>query len=315
MTERVDTLSKVVELDIVFGGNVVKRVDGLTERVDNLVLGHVRAVEQLREEIEAVKAASVQKIQIELKTAEGVRVSEEMLAHEKLPTILALASQGMHVMLVGPTASGKTTICEQVAEALGRTYYMTGAVLQKYELTGFISESNPATLRTPFRDAFEFGGVFLWDEIDASNPAALVAFNAALSNGHYAFPDGMVARHPDFLAIGAANTYGRGADQEYVGRTKLDAATRRRFAVVTMDYDEKLEAAMTASDEKSVAWLKDVQAWRKAARELKIRHIIDPTMSMNGAIMLAAGMKRKEVEEVLVWKGLDAAQVRKIKAQ
>jgi len=44
-------------------------------------------------------------------------------------------------------------------------------------------------VRTVYRDSYENGGVFLWDEMDASSPNAMLAFNAGLANGHQDFPD------------------------------------------------------------------------------------------------------------------------------
>lgn len=96
-------------------------------------------------------------------------------------------------------------------------------------------------VRTQFREAYENGGVFLLDEVDASDPDALTASNSALSNGMAAFPDALVRKHEDFVAIAAGNTFGSGADRQYVGRNQLDAATLDRFTVFEVDYDEMLE--------------------------------------------------------------------------
>ena len=82
---------------------------------------------------------------------------------------------------------------------------------------------------TEFRKAYENGGLFLFDEIDASMPGAILAFNAALANNFMDFPDKKVPRHKDFYCIAAANTFGSGADRQYVGRNQLDAASLDRF--------------------------------------------------------------------------------------
>ncbi|MCH7728630.1 MAG: hypothetical protein IH991_19420, partial [Planctomycetes bacterium] len=72
----------------------------------------------------------------------------------------------------------------------------------------------------------------------------LVVVNAALANGHLRLPDGTtVDRHADFVCAAAANTFGTGADRQYVGRNQLDAATLDRFAAcrLAFDYDVDLE--------------------------------------------------------------------------
>ena len=104
-------------------------------------------------------------------------------------------------------------MAKHCATALGVKFYSVGAVQNEYKLTGFV-DAEGRTVRTAFRDAYEHGGLFLWDEVDASAANALVAFNQALANDSFPFPDGMVDRHPDFLAIAAANTYGTGATAE-----------------------------------------------------------------------------------------------------
>ena len=54
-----------------------------------------------------------------------------------------------------------------VAKALGRTFYFTGAVDNVFKLNGYM-DANGNYVRTSFREAYEWGGVFLFDEIDAS---------------------------------------------------------------------------------------------------------------------------------------------------
>jgi len=53
------------------------------------------------------------------------------------------------------------------------------------------------------------------------------------------------------VCIAAANTYGKGADRQYVGRNELDESTIDRFRIgtVPMDYDEGLETALCPNDE------------------------------------------------------------------
>jgi hypothetical protein len=51
-----------------------------------------------------------------------------------------------------------------------------------------------------------------------------------------------------------------------------------------------------------------VQAARKAAFDLKVRHIISPRASMAGATLRRAGLAFDLVTECALWKGLDADQ-------
>jgi predicted transcriptional regulator len=55
-------------------------------------------------------------------------------------------------------------------------------------------------------------------------------------------------------------------------------------------------------------WAAYVQKVRAAVAEEKVRHIVSPRASRNGAKLLAGGMDRQAVEESCIWKGLDDAQ-------
>lgn len=247
---------------------------------------------------EQIAALAPRELEVKIGSAAKVRID---VHHKSLPTVLTAISAGCHPFLVGPAGSGKTTLAEQVAKALKRKFYMAARVTSEYKLVGFV-DAQGRTVRTQFREAYEHGGVFLFDEVDASDPDALTAFNAALANGYGDFPDGMVARHKDFVAIAAGNTYGRGADRQYVGRNQLDAATLDRFQVFDIDYDEVLESTLAGD----VKWTTYVQKVRRAVETEKVRHIVSPRASIMGARMLAAGMEWKEVEAATIWKGLPA---------
>jgi MoxR-like ATPase len=236
--------------------------------------------------------------EIKIGKAPSVKVDK---AHRMLEPVLTTVVAGATPMLVGPAGSGKTTLAEQVAKLMKLDFYMEARVTSEYKLIGFLDATGKVA-RTQFRDAYEKGGVFLFDEMDASDADALTAFNAALSNGMCAFPDKLVKRHADFHAVAATNTFGRGADRQYVGRNQLDAATLDRFVVLEVDYDEQLELEICGNAE----WARRVQKVRHAITVEKVRHIVSPRASIMGARMLAAGMERDAVEEACIWKGLDA---------
>lgn len=231
-------------------------------------------------------------------------------AHKCLEDVLLMVVAGTSPFLVGPAGSGKTTLAEQIAKVLQRPFYMASRVSSEYKLTGFV-DANGKCVRTAFREAYEHGGVFLFDEVDASDADALTAFNAALAGKLADFPDGVVARHPDFVAIAAGNTFGRGADRQYVGRNQLDAATLDRFQVYEVDYDEQLEIKLAGNEE----WTKYVQRVRHAIDAEKVRHVVSPRASIAGAKLLAAGMARAKVEEACIWKGLDTTNRQRVLAR
>lgn len=257
-----------------------------------------------------IKARMPHTIQLEAPPNEPP--SEVEMAHEAFPQILKAVQCNLNTMLIGPAGSGKTTIAEQIAKALNIPFRFTGAVDSPYKLTGFM-DARGQVVRTAFRETYENGGLFLFDEVDASSAGAMMAFNAALANGRSDFPDGVIERHKDFRCIAASNTFGRGADRIYVGRNALDGATLDRFVVVNFDYDEALETALAG--EGMTHWVYRVQAIRKAVFKLKLRFVISPRASIFGSLLLRSGMSERMVEEMVVWKGMEREARTKIKAE
>ena len=109
------------------------------------------------------------------------------------------------------------------------------------------------------------------DEMDASIPEVLVILNAAIANRYFDFPCGYVEAHPDFRVIAAGNTFGLGADYEYVGRNQLDMASLDRFAMVEIDYDENIEKAVANGDTELVEFVHEL---RKVSAENCIRMVV-----------------------------------------
>jgi hypothetical protein len=233
-------------------------------------------------------------------------------AHKCFPDLLMLAKNRIHVMLVGPAGSFKTTGAEQAAEALGLEYSAI-SVCQQTTATAFLGYMNAvgSYVSTEFRKRYENGGVFLLDEVDAGNSNVLAVLNSALANGSCAFPDGMTTKHKDFVLIASGNTFGTGANASYVGRCQLDAATLDRFAVLDWDYDNDLELAL-ASDTR---WAKRVQSLRNAANELNSKCVISPRATFSGQKLLADGMLQSSVEQMLIWKGMKPSERAKIEAK
>lgn len=290
---------------------VEKTVEALSKMLLSLMASTASKPAELDESkvVDLIKKHA-QATKLEIKIGKEIKEIETGLHHEALPKVIKLLSAGVNVLMVGGAGSGKTTIAEQAAKALDLQFYFNGALSSEYKLSGFI-DAQGKLVSTVFRQAYEHGGVYLFDEVDGSMPDALLAFNAALSNGHADFPDGRINRHKDFHCVAAANTYGMGADRLYVGRNQLDAASLDRFAVIVVDYDEKLERTVAANDD----WVNRVQKIRQAVNEFKIRHIVSPRASIQGAKLLAAGFKEHEVEEMVIWKGIDKDSKTKIIAK
>ena len=231
--------------------------------------------------------------------------------HYRFELITMIAAIGHPIMMVGPAGCGKTKMGEQAAQALNLPFYITNTITDTHELIGFI-DGHGRYHRTPFRNAFENGGVWVADEIDAWEAGALLTANSALANGFAAFPDQIepVKRHEDFKMIATANTFGTGASRVYVGRNELDAASLDRFATVEIDYDLNLERMFAAGNDR---WLEHVWKVRKKVNDLKIRHVVSSRAITMGAAALKAGIKWGDVESIYLFKGMSERDLEKLK--
>lgn len=237
---------------------------------------------------------------VEVKNIDKGTVKNLGVQHKDFPELLKLAQLRMNTMLVGPSGSGKTHVCSALAKALDLPFYFISVGMQttKTDLLGYM-DANGNYVPTLLRKAYEFGGVFLLDEIDAGNSNVIIVLNALLSNGHGSFPDRMVEKHPDFIFLCAGNTFGKGSDRVFVGRNQLDGATLNRFKTWFFDYDERLELALSTNE----TWCKKVQAIRKATETLKERVVVSPRASIEGSLLLDAGFSEKAVLEMTIFQG------------
>ena len=246
-----------------------------------------------------------QAITVTLKASETAEPKDLGLQHKSFPLLLTVCSSRtkagdtLNVWLAGPAGSGKTTAAQYVAKALDLQFYFTGALNEPWGLLGF-KDATGNYNRTQFREAYEHGGVFLFDEIDGSGPDALLCFNAALANGHCAFPDKVVPRHKDCIILAAANTHGLGARGEYVGRMKQDGAFLDRFVYLDWPVDEALELETSGNR----SWTLRVIKVRQLLAEKGIKVLVTPRASIYGASLLESGLDVEAVAELTIRKGM-----------
>lgn len=226
------------------------------------------------------------------------------LFHKDFEKVLKLVNSDIPTMLVGPAGSGKNVCIKQVADALGLEMYYTNNVSNEFKVTGFV-DAGGVYHETEFYKAFKNGGVFFLDEIDASDPSALIILNSAISNGYVAFPHEKVERHPDFRCVAAANTWGNGRDFQYVGRNALDAASLDRFVSFRFDYDKGLEKVLFPNERV----LQFVWEARKTAFRNQIRHIFSTRTIKYAYEMEEAGFDLGTIIRSVIIKGMNADDI------
>lgn len=229
------------------------------------------------------------------------------LRHYMFGDILNVMRAGLQPMLVGGAGGGKSTIAQHVADEFDLPMFSKSmhALLMESDLLGFVNASGGFSegILIPW---LRNGGVMLLDEIDASNPSALVAINyvAAIAPGSDApitLANGeVITRHENAYLIAGANTDGTGANGTYSAREQLDAATLDRFAYLAFEYDENLERRIADCD----SWVDRVQSIRAAVRKAGLSgdYLITPRASINGARLVKAGMPVSKVEAMVLFK-------------
>ena len=195
--------------------------------------------------------------------------------------MLNLASIRQNILMVGPSGCGKTYIASKLAEKLGLPFgsQSCSAGMSESQLAGYlipVGESGKFEyVASTFVHMYENGGVFLFDELDAADENTMVFINGAIANGSFYLPqrheNRQVTRHPDFIAVAAANTFGHGESIVYSGRNQLDGATLDRFraGMIVCDYSPAVENAL--GDEQIVRWAKRV---RKLIRNQGLNRIM-----------------------------------------
>lgn len=236
-------------------------------------------------------------------------VKEIASAHHKLADVTMDLLAGEHVLMVGPAGTGKSTIAENAAESLGLEFYAISLspMTPASQILGYM-QAEGEYVRTLYREAYENGGVFHFDEFDNAHPSVLAVINASLANGKMAFPDKMVKRHEDFRCVASANTYGLGPDRQYVGRQQIDAATLDRFAIETIEVDEALEDVLCGNTGVTVAEkervLKYVRKLRKAATKQGMTVVMSPRASIGMCRLIQAGKSWESAVESRVRRGM-----------
>lgn len=299
-------------------GIVAESMDCIREELSEHVDKQIRQIgrltpAQVASLIDTALAKIVKPLVLDIRKQDGEVKRLDGVQHQRFPTLLSFAqarNRDGHVTpiyLHGPAGTGKTTAAHRLADALGLEFYFNGAIDSEYKLSGFVDAQGVFRSR-PFFDAYTKGGVYLFDELDSSLPSAVLAFNAALANGHADFPTGRQTRHKDCIILAAGNTTLRG-DGHHGGfqRFEMDAAFRDRFIFLEWPLDESLEAACVPEEYKD--WLAIVRIVRANVAKHGLKKAeVTPRATIAGIALLAAGVEEEDVIDSTLRKGLPADQ-------
>jgi MoxR-like ATPase len=290
----------------------------IEHEVNKLELGQhmTTQITRIAEEAARKLADSLIPRRIEIGKPNGPIELDRAPRHEKFEEVLEWLISKSHVYIVGPKGTGKTHMGKQLRDALkvaldrpDYEVYFIDQSLTKYDVKGFKGPTGEY-VDTLVRRAVEQGHFLYIDEGDTWGAAALNSLNSILANDFGAFPDKVVEVHPDFRCVLAANTFGQGADRQYVGRNPLDAASLDRFSFVVVDYDRKMEAQLYGVG----AWTQYVWRVRDACIQLKREDLMPSMRAISaGNEALANGMDVEKVASARLWRGTAPDVVAKIK--
>lgn len=203
---------------------------------------------------------------------------------------------GRFPWLYGPAGSGKSTMAQKVADAMGLPFYSVSSLQQKYELEGY-SDAVGEFVQTAFYKAMAEGGVFCFDEMSTTSGEVQVAFNTAAAQLLYNFPKiGMVKAHENFHIIACDNSTGRGGDKRYISRFQLDASTLDRYTFIEVGYTDKHDLKMAFGDKDLVRFMKDI---RKVLDDANTTYLATPRASK--AIKV---LQQRHTDDKALWYGL-----------
>lgn len=222
-------------------------------------------IESLKKQIEEAKNAGTGSIINVVVDSKKTTTKTQSVLDPNFENILHLVAAHENVYLYGPAGSGKNTIAEQIADALGVDFYYQNTLVTKFDVSGYKNAQGEYE-ETPFYKAWKNGGLFFADELDNSTAEAIIALNAALANGYYTFPNSgeKVAKNPNFYCIAAGNTNGQGATEEYCGRYQMDESSRDRFAFIEIGYNAKIEESICGGHLDILEFVRDLRSVTKS---------------------------------------------------
>ena len=240
--------------------------------------------------------------------------------HAVFEKVLKLAQARKNIFIYGPTGSGKTHICEQLASVLKLKFGFVSctAGMSESVLSGRLLPVGAGGkfeyVISDFVKCYEEGGVFLLDEMDAADPNVLLIVNSAIANGKISVPNRpskpYAMKHPDFILVGAANTVGTGADRMYKGRNALDASTLDRFMIgkVFMDYDSEVETHLCPDTD----LLDTLWKIRNKVREHRLERSVSTRFLRDAYDMKQVGWTHDEILQAL-FQGWREDEIHKVK--
>lgn len=240
-----------------------------------------------------------------------------MLRHSAVNRVAKVLSattrKTKNIWLYGECGTGKSELVRQVADKLALDFYVMSLSAQctTHKLVGFL-DANSNYKATPLRLAYENGGLICLEECDTVNSGVLAEINNILSQDIYSFPDATVKKHKDFQLICCANSNGQNNDIKYCKAQQMDASIRDRFIFINVEFEPELAKELTNNDD----WFNRVMKFREVSKQVcGDDFVVGMRAMIDGADLLEAGFSQSEVEDMVIYKGIDEDVIDSIKSK
>lgn len=278
----------------------------LEQKLDNEARQKMEDARKLMEQAEKIREERRRKEEEERKKREERERRNNR--HQSMDEVIKRLKTLGKAFLVGPAGTGKSTLAMEACRELFSIEGDLNAVVKsgKFAQISFSPDTVSADMlgftdvngifhETDIIRVFRDGGLILFDEMDDADASLLVKLNTMLANRVIPIPGGVVTQSKDCYIVGTANTYGKGGNSMYVGRSRLDGATldRWKMATINIEYDVNLEDGIIDSVVKDERYRKSFKVIRNTIRELiadnRWKQICSTRFVIDGAKMLANG--------------------------
>lgn len=276
------------------------------QELDNEARQKMEEARKLMEQAEKIREERRRKEEEERKKREEQERRNNR--HQSMDEVIKRLKTLGKAFLVGPAGTGKSTLAMEACRELFSIEGDLNAVVKsgKFAQISFSPDTVSADMlgftdvngifhETDIIRVFRDGGLILFDEMDDADASLLVKLNTMLANRVIPIPGGVVTQNKDCYIVGTANTYGKGGNSMYVGRSRLDGATldRWKMATINIEYDVNLEDGIIDSIVKDEKFRKSFKVMRNTIRELiannRWKQICSTRFVIDGAKMLANG--------------------------
>lgn len=175
-------------------------------------------------------------------------------------------SNGFNVYLWGDKGNGKSHFCKELAKELEREIVVQNFAMTGYDFQGLVDIQGNYHYSL-IEQAFKFGFVAVFEEIESYDPTANIYLNSVLEQGYITTRTGeVIKRHPNTIIIATGNTDLLTPSLNYANRNTLDIATIDRFLRIKMPNFEFLNRLVSGNNYEIISKTIDNEHGQRSVR-------------------------------------------------